>query len=223
MTRSLVLWWKRLAVILIASIVLCGHREPYEDYREMDRYDRYFRQYGAKYFGSDFDWRYFKAQAIAESRLRKKARSHDGAMGVMQILPSTFTEIRNKNPDIPDAPWSPKWNIAAAIYYDRMLWETWQAERAPKERLKFMFGSYNAGAEAILEAQQKALEADLAATHWRSIEKMLPRVLGDAAEETIHYVADIFVIRKALPPKQNNSDGKAETAGKKSTDRGRTQ
>lgn len=223
MTRSLAFCWKRLFVILIASIVLFGHREPFDDYREMDRYDRYFMQYSARYFGSDFDWRYFKAQAIAESRLKKKARSHDGAMGVMQLLPSTFAEIRTKNPDIPDTPWNPKWNIAAAIYYDRMLWETWQAERSRRERLKFMFGSYNAGAEAIIETQQKAIEEGLKATRWSSIEKMLPRVLGDAAEETIHYVADIFVIRKALPPKQNNSDGKAETAGKKSTDRGRTQ
>jgi hypothetical protein len=30
-------------------------------------YDRYFKQYAARYFGPDFDWRIFKAQAIAES------------------------------------------------------------------------------------------------------------------------------------------------------------
>jgi membrane-bound lytic murein transglycosylase F len=67
------------------------------------------------------DWRYFKAQAVAESRLRKKARSHDGAIGIMQILPETFKYIRSKNPSIPDDPWNPEWNIAAAIYYDRLL------------------------------------------------------------------------------------------------------
>jgi hypothetical protein len=65
-----------------------------------------------------------------------------------------------------------------------------------------MFGSYNAGPHPILQAQQIALQAGLKATRWEAIETTLSHVLGDAAQETIQYVADIFVIYDALPPKQ---------------------
>lgn len=190
--------WRLVAFVLIGSVVWLGHRHTFHRYGDVDRYDPYFKRYSARYFGADMDWRYFKAQAIAESRLRKKAHSHDGAIGIMQILPETFKYIRSKNPSIPDDPWNPKWNIAAAIYYDRLLWDVWKAERSRKERLKFMFGSYNAGRQAILQAQQIALQSDLEATRWEAIEKTLSRVLGDASQETIQYVADIFVIYDAL-------------------------
>lgn len=82
--------------------------------------------YTEKYFGPDFDWRYFKAQAIAESRLKPEARSNDGAQGLMQLMPSTFREIAKKNPHIQGKITNPRANISAGIYYDRMLWEEWR-------------------------------------------------------------------------------------------------
>ena len=61
-------------------------------------YDQYFRKYAKRYFGPNVDWQWFKAQGIAESALRDDANSPAGAKGIMQILPSTFEEIREKNP-----------------------------------------------------------------------------------------------------------------------------
>ncbi len=194
--------WPLLAAVLLFAV----DAEPFRKYREMDRYDGFFRQYSKRYFGREFDWRFFKAQAIAESRLEKKARSPDGALGIMQILPATFSEIRSKNPDIPDAPLEPRWNIAAAICYDRMLWENWHRERTQEERMKFMFGSYNAGIEAVLDAQQAAIREGLDPYSWKSIEQTLPQIIGDASRETIDYVEDIFRIRRALP------EGKADAS-----------
>ncbi len=188
------------ALSLLATVLLfAADAEPFRKYREIDRYDGFFRRYSERYFDSEFDWRIFKAQAIAESRLEKKARSPDGALGIMQILPATFTEIRSKNPDIPDAPLEPRWNIAAAICYDRMLWESWHQERTLQDRMKFMFGSYNAGMKAILDAQQVAIREGLDPYSWDSIEQTLPQITGDASRETIDYVEDIFRIRRALP------------------------
>ena len=54
-----------------------------------DDYDRLFRKYTKHYFGPHFDWRWFKAQGIAESGLRPNAHSSAGAKGIMQILPAT--------------------------------------------------------------------------------------------------------------------------------------
>ncbi|BBO84110.1 hypothetical protein DSCO28_46760 [Desulfosarcina ovata subsp. sediminis] len=50
--------------------------------------------------GPAFDWRHFKAQAVAESRLQAAAKSRVGAVGLMQIMPRTFAEIRRKQPAI---------------------------------------------------------------------------------------------------------------------------
>ena len=164
-------------------------------------FEGYFRLYGQRFFGMEFDWRYFKAQAIAESGLRPDARSPEGAVGVMQLLPSTFEEIAEEvdhiRPDIQD----PKWNIAAGIYYNRMLWDTWEANRPFRERLNFTFGSYNAGKGTILRAQEIALVKGWDARSWEVIEKTLPHVIGEGSRETIGYVRRIHRIRENLDPR----------------------
>ena len=86
------------------------------------KYDTHFRKYAKRYFGPNVDWRWFKAQGIAESALQHKARSAVGAKGVMQIMPATFAEIRKKNPQFVNIN-EPRWNIAAGIYYDRYLYK----------------------------------------------------------------------------------------------------
>ncbi|HEX6053559.1 MAG TPA: transglycosylase SLT domain-containing protein, partial [Gemmatimonadaceae bacterium] len=57
--------------------------------RDVDRYDHVFRKYSKRYFGVGYDWRIFKAQALAESEMNPNARSWVGARGLMQLMPST--------------------------------------------------------------------------------------------------------------------------------------
>lgn len=45
-----------------------------------------FRKYGDRY---DVDWLLMAAQGYQESRLNQSVRSHVGAVGVMQVMPST--------------------------------------------------------------------------------------------------------------------------------------
>ena len=73
---------------------------PYSHYNQFTKYDRHFSKYSKRYFGAGFDWRYFKAQAIAESGLQADARSRVGAIGIMQVMPRTFEDIRQQNPQI---------------------------------------------------------------------------------------------------------------------------
>lgn len=161
-------------------------------------YDPYFKEYGRRYFGEAFDWRLFKAQAIAESRLKPDAVSKDGAVGLMQLLPETFEHLVREHPDLQDDIHAPRWNIAAGIYYDRTLWNLWEADRPFKERIRFMFGAYNAGREAILQAQQIAIDRHLDPFVWNSIVQTLIEVIGPAHRETIAYVDQIFRIRKEM-------------------------
>ena len=188
---------KKILIILL-FIVIPVHTQSFERYNNVVKYDKYFSKYSKRYFGVSFDWKYFKAQAIAESNLKSDAKSHVGAEGVMQIMPRTFKEIKYKNPSIKGNRKQPRWNIAAGIYYDRYIWKTWKAERPFNDRLNFMFGSYNAGKGNIIKAQKISGRKGMNENVWQSIEKTLPEVTKDRSKETIGYVKKINIIKEVL-------------------------
>ena len=172
--------------------------EAFARYNRVTTYDQYFSKYSKRFFGVGFDWYYFKAQALAESTLDEDARSPSGAVGLMQIMPPTFEEIRRRNPAITGRINHPRWNIAAGIWYDRQNFVAWEAVQPLIEQLKFMFGSYNAGRGNILRAQRVALQDGLNGTLWSSIEVCLPEVTGRHSTETLTYVSRIFDIKEVL-------------------------
>ncbi len=151
------------------------------------RFDPYFRKYAKHYFGAGTDWRWFKAQGIAESGLNPKARSPTGAVGIMQILPSTFGDIKKKNPAFGSLR-EPRWNIAAGIYYDRHLHKRW-VQWGAKDRFSFMFASYNAGLGTIGKAWRKARRRHRKLCCW-------PQVAPFAPRETRRYVERISGLMK---------------------------
>ena len=89
------------------------------------RFDPTFKKYTKRYFGIAFDWRHFKAQAMAESQLKPDAESRVGAKGLMQLMPSTFNAIASQRPEFTSID-DPEWNIAAGIMHDRYLWKLWE-------------------------------------------------------------------------------------------------
>ncbi|BBO76342.1 hypothetical protein DSCW_37590 [Desulfosarcina widdelii] len=186
------------AIIAAAVLGSPGSAAAFERYNRVTTFDTYFSKYTKRFFGPAFDWRYFKAQAVAESRLKAGARSHVGALGLMQIMPQTFKEIRKKNPAVKGTREQPRWNIAAGIYYDRQLWRTWKAERPFRDRLNFTFGAYNAGKMNIIRAQKAAKKSGLDPNRWASIRKTLPGVTGKHSRETIGYVDKIETITEVL-------------------------
>jgi soluble lytic murein transglycosylase-like protein len=155
-----------------------------------DRYDDTFRKYTKRYFGPGYDWRVFKAQAMAESNLNMKAKSWVGARGLMQLMPSTFGEVRSKNPEIESID-DPEWNIAAGIYYDRQLWKRWSDQQGEATCKPFMLGSYNAGRGTLLRAQGVARVKILDPAVWASIQTVAPEVPKWRHEETLTYVERI--------------------------------
>jgi membrane-bound lytic murein transglycosylase F len=186
------------AIVIIALLFLPSITYAFDRYNHVVKYDKYFSKYSKRYFGPGFDWHYFKAQAIAESRLQADAASTIGAQGIMQIMPATFAEILQKNPSIKGTRKQPRWNIAAGIYYDRTIWNLWTAERPFKDRINFMFGSYNAGKGNILKAQKIADAQAINPNLWQSIELALPKVTGKRSKETIGYVRKIERIKEVL-------------------------
>jgi membrane-bound lytic murein transglycosylase F len=162
-----------------------------------DRYDDTFRKYSKRFFGVGFDWHYFKAQGLAESGLDPKARSPVGARGVMQLMPGTYALIKKarseKFGDIED----PEWNIAAGILFDRDLWHLY-AKHPDDDRLRFMFGAYNAGQGTIGRAKRVARTRRLDDRHWKNIEEVAPVVGKWRYRETLPYVRKIEKNHEAL-------------------------
>jgi len=128
--------------------------EDFSRYNKVICYDSYFSKYTKRNFGPGFNWHHFKAQAIAESRLKENAKSHVGAIGLMQIMPTTYNEIIKRHRYIKGSGNNPKWNIAAGISYNRSIWNLFKADRSFQDRLDFTFGAYNAGKGNIIQAQK---------------------------------------------------------------------
>ncbi len=146
-------------------------------------YDGYFKKYTKRYFGPAFNWRWFKAQAIAESNLNPEIKSEAGALGLMQIIPTTYQEIKKSNPYFKKI-LDPEWNIAAGIYYDRKLYRKWREPVPDKDRLMLSFASYNAGYVRIRRAARRAEAKKGNLESWQQVKEYVPG-------ETRHYVSKI--------------------------------
>ena len=158
--------------------------------RDVDRYDATFRKYSKRYFGVGYDWRVFKAQAMAESEMNPDARSWVGARGLMQLMPSTFKEIQSRSATFGSID-DPEWNIAAGIMHDRGLWRRWERDSIDVDRREFMFASYNAGEGTILNAQRACVAKALDQRSWSSVEAVAPNVPRWRYRETLGYVRKI--------------------------------
>ncbi len=167
--------------------------------RATERFDPIFRKYTKRYFGIGTDWRWFKAQGMAESDLTPTARSRVGARGIMQLMPSTYGQIKTALPQF-GAIDNPEWNIAAGILHDRDLWTLWKNELDEPERWRFTFAGYNAGEGTIMRARKTALAAKLDNRTWPSIEAVAPKVERWRYPETLEYVRKIQANKARLSP-----------------------
>jgi len=165
--------------------------------REEKRYDPIFQKYAKRYFGAGTDWQWFKAQGMAESDLTPTARSRVGARGIMQLMPSTYGQIKSALPRF-GAIDDPEWNIAAGILHDRDLWTLWGKDVPENERWAFMFASYNAGEGTIMRARHAAELARLDHSRWPAIETVAPKVERWRYSETLGYVRTINANKGAL-------------------------
>lgn len=165
--------------------------------RDVDRYDQSFRKYSKRYFGVGFDWRVFKAQAMAESQMNPNARSWVGARGLMQLMPSTFKDIQSHASGFGSID-DPEWNIAAGILHDRDMWRRWERDSIEVDRREFMFASYNAGEGTIMRARKTAAAERLDQSRWPAIERVAPKVERWRYSETLGYVRTITANKDVL-------------------------
>ena len=188
--------WRRggwLLLVLVPMLAYAGVHKHVRHQHWTDEYDSLFRKYTKHYFGPHVDWHWFKAQAIAESGLAADAKSPVGAIGIMQIMPATYADIRRKVPFLEDIR-EPRWNIAAGIFYDRQLYRKWKRKRElrTQERLAFAFGSYNAGYGNVLKAYKRASKRHGEVNRWDEVAPFAPL-------ETRAYVQRIHALMQTQP------------------------
>lgn len=142
-----------------------------------------FRKYGDRY---DVDWLLMAAQWIPESRLNQSVRSHVGAIGVMQVMPSTGKELKVGDIKQLDP------NIHAGVKYMRWMMDRYYADE-PMTRLDkalFTFASYNAGPARIARLRTMTKQRGFDPNVWfGNVENMAAEKIG---AETVTYVSNIY-------------------------------
>jgi membrane-bound lytic murein transglycosylase MltF len=143
----------------------------------------FFQKYGDKY---DVDWLLMAAQGYQESGLDQKARSHVGAIGVMQIMPATGKELKVGDIRKVEA------NIHGGIKYMRWMIDQYYGKE-PMTRLDkalFAFASYNAGAGRVSQLRREAARLGLDPNVWfHNVEYVAAEKIG---HETVTYVSNIY-------------------------------
>jgi membrane-bound lytic murein transglycosylase MltF len=142
-----------------------------------------FKKYGNKY---GVDWLLAVAQGYQESQLNQGAKSQVGAVGVMQVLPSTgkdmkVGDVRQLEP-----------NIHAGVKYIRFMIDQYYKDEPMDDLNKglFAFASYNAGPGRIRQLRKETADRGLNPNVWfNNVEQIVSERIG---RETVTYVSNIY-------------------------------
>jgi membrane-bound lytic murein transglycosylase MltF len=145
-----------------------------------------FERSGKKY---GFDDLMLMAQGYQESQLDQSRRSPMGAVGVMQVLPSTAAapplNIRGVDRDV-------QTNVDAGAAYLRLVRDRYVNDPtlSDPDRTLMTFAAYNAGPGNFLKIRRVAVASGLNPRLWfNNVETGAAKVIG---RETVQYVANIF-------------------------------
>lgn len=156
-----------------------------EELRKFQQGVKLFKRYAERY---DFDYLMMAAQAYQESGLDQSKKSHAGAVGVMQVLPSMASD---RNVNIPEIEKLEN-NIHAGIKYMRFIYNRYYKDKPMDEvnKMLFTFASYNAGPAKVNRLRRKTAAMGLDPNVWfGNVEVAAAKVIG---RETVQYVSNIY-------------------------------
>ena len=154
-----------------------------QEWHRFEVMQQLFAKYGQRY---EFDPLMLAAQGYQESQLKQDKRGPSGAIGVMQVLPSTgislkVGDIKQLEPNI----------HAGAKYLDELMSQYFaDANFQGDNRTLFSFASYNAGPGKIQRMRKIAEERGLDPNRWfNHVELVVAEKIG---WETTSYVRNIY-------------------------------
>jgi membrane-bound lytic murein transglycosylase MltF len=142
-----------------------------------------FRKYGDQY---KLDYLLMAAQGFQESRLDQNAKSHVGAIGVMQVMPATGKDLKVGDITQLDP------NIHAGVKYIRFMIDKYFKDEpmTPLNKGLFAFAAYNAGPGRVAQLRKRAAEQGLDPNVWfNNVERVAAERIG---RETVQYVSNIY-------------------------------
>jgi len=156
-----------------------------EELKKFKNVVEFFKKYSGRY---DFDYLMISALAYQESQLDQSKRSHTGAIGVMQVLPSTAAD---KNVNISGIEKLEN-NIHAGVKYLRFIRDQYFKDSTidPLNQNLFAFASYNAGPAEIARLRKEAKQMGFDPNVWfGNVEVVAAKKIG---RETVQYVSNIY-------------------------------
>lgn len=126
-----------------------------------------------KQYSGDYDWRFLASLIYQESNFKKDTNSWVGAVGLMQLMPTTAREFGVTNP------LDPEQNISAGVEYLNYLMNYWQEIPDSVDRLKFSLASYNCGLAHVLDAKRLAEKYDYNSNKWDENVEVFIRKLAE--------------------------------------------
>ncbi|MCU1719652.1 lytic transglycosylase F [Pseudomonas sp. 5P_3.1_Bac2] len=157
----------------------------------------------------EFDYLMLMAQGFQESQLNQSARSPRGAVGVMQLLPSTAAD---PSVGIRGIDSSADKNIEAGSKYMRVLADKYlnEPELTPVNRTLLSFAAYNAGPGNLRKFRRLAEKSGLDKNVWfGNVEHAAARVVG---RETVDYVGNIYKYYVAYKLAQDKSRKRSQSS-----------
>jgi len=154
--------------------------------RELKKFEKVidlFKKYSKKY---SLNYLLMLAQGYQESKLNQKAKSHVGAIGIMQLMPKTGKSMKVGDIHKIEA------NIHAGIKYHHWLEDRYfkDSNMTNLNKALFTFASYNAGPARIRGLRSIAKKRGLNPDIWiDNVELIASEKIGT---ETVTYVANIF-------------------------------
>ncbi|HEX5787214.1 MAG TPA: lytic transglycosylase F [Woeseiaceae bacterium] len=166
-----------------ATAVRCSHSpKAIEDLEQLvGVFQRNAEKYG-------FDWLQLAAQGFQESGLRQDRRSPAGAVGIMQIKPSTASDPNVGVGDVSTV----EGNVEAGAKYMRFLADRYfpAPEFDELSRWLFSLAAYNAGPARVASLRREAAGSGYDPDRWfNNVEIVAARRIG---AETVTYVSNVF-------------------------------
>jgi membrane-bound lytic murein transglycosylase MltF len=159
------------------------HATAEADWKRFEQTIALFRKYGERY---SFDYLMVAALGYQESRLDQNARSHVGAIGIMQLMPETAQGLEVG--DITKA----EPNVHGGFKYLRQIYDRHLDTGGLDEqnRTLFAIAAYNAGSGRVARLRAEASQKGLDPNVWfNNVELIAARRVG---QETVIYVRNIY-------------------------------